>query len=76
MEKVICQHTLDNLRVASNGDVLKDTTKFVNRNGTYFVEIDSQSALHPNVRAVTTIFHSNNELDASLRYGELEKVCN
>ena len=75
MEKIICQHTLDNFRVAYNGDVFKDTTNFVDRDGTYFIEIESQSALNPNIRAITTVFHSDNELDASLHYGELEKIC-
>ena len=76
MEKVICQHKLDGLRIASNGDVFRDTTKFVNRDGTYFVEIESQSALNPNTRVTTILFQSSNELNASLQYGELEKVCN
>ena len=76
MEKVICQHKLDGLRVASNGDVFRDTTKFVNRDGTYFVEIESQSVLNPNTRVTTILFQSSNELNASLQYGELEKVCN
>lgn len=76
MEKVICQHKLDGLRVASNGDVFKDSTKFVNRDGTYFVEIESQSALNPNTKLVTTLFKSSNELSASLQYSELEKAYN
>lgn len=76
MEKVICQHKLDGLRVASSGDVFKDSTKFVNRDGTYFVEIESQSAINPNTKLITTLFKSSNELGASLQYGELEKAYN
>lgn len=76
MEKVICQHKIDGLRVSNNGDVFRDTTRFVNRDGTYSVEIESQSALNPNVKLVTTLFKSNSELSASLQYGELEKAYN
>ena len=76
MEKIICQHKIDGLRVSNSGDVFRDTTRFVNRDGTYFVEIESQSALNPNMRLVTTMFKSNNELSASLHYGELEKAYN
>ena len=76
MEKVICQHKIDGLRVSNNGDVFIDTTKFVNRDGTYSVEIESQSALNINIKLITTIFKSNNELSASLQYGELEKAYN
>lgn len=74
MEKTICQHTLDNLRIAPNGEVFKDTAKFTDRNGTYCVEIESQSILHPNVKNINTVFSSSDELASSVRYGQLEQL--
>lgn len=76
MEKIICQRTSKNLNVSNSGEVFKNTFKFLNKNNVYYIQLNSQSLLHPKINIITTIFSSDNELEASLQYRQIEKCCN